>query len=100
MPCRNGPFPLRAAECPLAGVPGRVLYYRNKSQSMSGKPSAGHIEGILAKHIGKRGPSAWLFPSIRGDGPVSPNSLNQLLNRLSGIAYSGQAATGRENLLA
>jgi hypothetical protein len=43
------------------------------------------IDGILAPHLEKKGPSRWLFPSIRGAGPVSPNSVNQLLNRLAGI---------------
>jgi hypothetical protein len=43
------------------------------------------IDAILAPRIAKKGRSAWLFPSIRGKGPVSPNSVNQLLNRLAGI---------------
>jgi hypothetical protein len=43
------------------------------------------IDGILEPHIAKKGPSRWLFPSIRGKGPVTPNSVNQLLNRLAGM---------------
>jgi hypothetical protein len=43
------------------------------------------IDAILAPRIAKKGPSRWLFPSIRGKGPVTPNSVNQLLNRLAGI---------------
>jgi hypothetical protein len=58
------------------------------------------IDGILAESNGTHGPSPWLFPSIRGDGPVSPNSVNQLLNRLRGVVYSGRICAGREDLLA
>lgn len=43
------------------------------------------IDGIMEPYIAKKGSSKWLFPSIRTKGPVSPNSVNQLLNRLAGI---------------
>ncbi|MGF9759822.1 integrase family protein [Microvirga sp. 0TCS3.31] len=58
------------------------------------------IDGILAPHIEKRGPSSWLFPSLRGDGPVSPNSVNQLLNRLGGVRNSGSKSAPLPDILA
>jgi integrase len=58
------------------------------------------IDRILEPHITKKGPSKWLFPSLREDGPVSPNSVNQLLNRLGGVRNSGSKSARLPDILA